>query len=200
MNIVRNSDSPVSTILGGVDCVCIAVLKKLKQIIILANDVIITRSDGASDSTVTSSMTSSDCEPSTPIRSFITEEPADSVPPDEAADALPDVAADAAALPAALLSVANAVTLQSTPISATHTVKDTIKRINIRLLSINIFLSARPKAFVISTPCSSHQNFRYRYSRCHRFYEHPESSPRRHFHRRYFSFRAYFLYSWQVHR
>jgi len=40
------SDNPVSTILGGVDCVCIAVLRKLKQIMILANEVIITSSDG----------------------------------------------------------------------------------------------------------------------------------------------------------
>ena len=60
MNIVRKSDNPVSTILGGVDCVCIAVLRKLKQIMILANEVIITSSDGASESTVTSSITSSD--------------------------------------------------------------------------------------------------------------------------------------------
>ena len=57
MNMVRNSDKPVSTIFGGVDCVCIADRRKLKQMIILANEVIITSSDGASESTVTSSIT-----------------------------------------------------------------------------------------------------------------------------------------------
>lgn len=178
MNIVRKSDNPVSTILGGVDCVCIAVLRKLKQIMILANEVIITSSDGASESTVTSSITSSDCEPSTPIRSFITDESADCVPPEVFAEAVSPILVVVPALPDALLSAAKAVTLHSTPISAIHTVKDTIKRIKIRLLSINIFLIVRPKALVISTPCSSRQNFCRRNLFRHRFCEHREAHRR----------------------
>ena len=54
----------------------------------------------------------------------------------------------------------------------------TIKRIKIRLLSINIFLIVRPKALVISTPCSSRQNFCRRNLFRHRFCEHREAHRR----------------------
>jgi hypothetical protein len=95
---------------------------------ILPKEVIITRSDGASDRMVTKRITSSGCEPSTPIRSFITEESSVTV-------WLPDGVSPG-------FSAAEAVSEQAQTMRIIETIKDTIKRMKIRLLSYMVFLTA----------------------------------------------------------
>ena len=52
MNNVRNNANPINTWFGGAVCVPIAFLTKCNTMIILVNEVIMMRIDGASDITV----------------------------------------------------------------------------------------------------------------------------------------------------
>ena len=75
MNIVKNSARPVSTIFGGVFCVCIAERRNPSTITIRAKHVIIIIIDGNSAISVIKMIISNGCDASTPITCCKTDAP-----------------------------------------------------------------------------------------------------------------------------
>ena len=75
MNIVRKRARPVSTIFGGVFCVCIALRRNPSTITIRAKQVIIMSIDGSSAIKVNRMMISNGCDASTPMTSCKTDDP-----------------------------------------------------------------------------------------------------------------------------